>query len=416
MIDVRALLIEFRRSPGLFVFPLVIVVQLAATFSKLDAWQGSWQAASSAAVLPTILTAPLVAACGAWAGHRYRIGGVREVIGTSPRSTNAAVWIHLAAAAIWMVGAYVVGILAVVVTQAIGGDGGRPWPSYLLEGILTQCAALAFGYGVVARFPYWATLPVVPVLVYAFFIVAQYSNGLLNRLSPWPGNVVDAPWFETAPLVLVSRVLLLLGIVATAALTAAIAIRESTPARILRIGSSLIVVIAVVLGAVQPANMQRRAPVADPACLSVARRLCAWPEHAHLLRDSASSAGNMINRLLPYVDLPGVIAEPGLSESGAFLVLTNLPHDPRNEMAVAGGILNGTLPELSDRCMDQNPAVGENYRLVTEFLVSVALDWQPGLASPTDADRLDRLRKMDPFDARSWITGSLARLKVCGPP
>jgi hypothetical protein len=98
------------------------------------------------------------------------------------------------------------------------------------------------------------------------------------------------------------------------------------------------------------------------------------------------------------------------------LVLTRTPDDPRNEIAAAGGILNGTLPEVSDRCVEQNPAVGENDRLVTEFLVSVALGWPPGLASPTDADQLDRLRKMDPSDARSWIAGALASLKVCNPP
>jgi hypothetical protein len=292
---------------------------------------------------------------------------------------------------------------------------GYPWPSFVLLGLVGVLSAVTLGYAAGLALPRWYTPPLVAVAVYGFFLATAQSFSWVRGMSPWPNNIVDAPWYQLVVPLAVAQVSWLAGSAVLALLAACRWIDPSSripvSARVAAVAVLLCGV--VVVGYHDGRTMEPRTPV-EWYCVDSRPVLCAWPEHSAVLRARQDEVLVVAARLRPYVALPEWIAEPGMTTQLPELRFPLGDAGAEDEhRLIAGGLLRGTVPALRPACLDGRLDMQQRYRLLDRFLFSVASGWRVPVPAGDDGASLSRLRESRPVEVRAWLAETRRMLRPC---
>ncbi|MEW2128878.1 ABC transporter permease [Streptomyces sp. NPDC005435] len=307
----RILMMELRRSPLRWWFPVLVALDVAVLFGRARWWIGVWPQASAAAQIPAFYLGPFLAAYTAWAAGRiHRLGFEdQHTAGTRPRWQVEAA--HIAAVAVYGGGAYVVGAVVAAAVSYQDAGPGFLWPSYLLLGAALIVLCIAVGDITGRWFPSAFAAPVVCGL--ACFVVVTMNGGPLKA-----GLFVlsGSPAVEVTPGRLAVRWGLALSAVALAVFTPRTlpgytGTRGKVAARLPAVGCSVLVV-SCLAGVITAGPVQMaRASSGTPLCTRSEPKICVWPEERMYLPRLEAMA-KRISGLPPAIKSPSVFYEEGL--------------------------------------------------------------------------------------------------------
>ncbi|MER5520052.1 ABC transporter permease [Streptomyces sp. NPDC002763] len=307
----RVLLMELRRSPLRWWFPVLVALDVAVLFGRAQWWIGVWPQASAAAQVPAFYLGPFLAAYAAWASGRiHRLGFEdQHTAGTRPRWQVEGV--HIAAVAVYGGGAYAVGA---AVAAAVSYDDAGPgflWPSYLLLGAALIVLCIAVGHIAGRWFPSAFATPVICGL--ACFVVVTMNGGPMKA-----GLFVlsGGPAVEVTPERLAVRWGLALSAVVVAVLTPRTlpgytGERGKVIARLPAIGGSVLAV-ACLAGVVTAGPVQTaRANPSGQMCTRTEPKICVWPEE-RMYMPRLEAMAERVSGLPSVITSPSVFYEEGL--------------------------------------------------------------------------------------------------------
>jgi hypothetical protein len=221
----RLLRIELRRSPMLWLLPLLAVLFYFSTYRPAMGNPPFWNIRSDMVQSHAMLVfAPLLAGAGAWAGSRDGRRGLVDLIGVTavPRwAGQVATW---AAATIWAELLYLAGVAVLYGVTAGQGAWGGPlwWPVAVGAAVIAASCALGFAAG--ARLSGRFTPPLAAVVTFlalaggAFAIQdnARYAQiWPLNVQGPFPLNSY-AIFYPYLPDLAIAQVMFLAGLAVAA--------------------------------------------------------------------------------------------------------------------------------------------------------------------------------------------------------
>ncbi|MFJ3306231.1 ABC transporter permease [Streptomyces sp. NPDC086549] len=376
----RILLMELRRSPLRWWFPVLVALDVAVLFGRSQWWIGVWPQASAAAQIPSFYLGPFLAAYAAWAAGRIQRLGFEDqhTAGTRPRWQVEGT--QIAAVAVYGAAAYVVGAAVAAAVSYRDAGPGFLWPSYLLLGAALIVLCIAVGHLAGRWFPSAFAAPVISGL--ACFVVVTMNGGPVQA-----GLFVlsGAPAVEVTPQSLAIRWALALSAVAVAVLTPRTlpgytGERGKVSARLPAIGCSVLVV-ACLAGVVTAGPVQTaRANPSTPLCTRTEPKICVWPEERMYLPRLEAMA-RRVSELPPFIKTPSVFYEEGLRGSkGQDTDFT---------------IFEGSMWEVAD-----------------SMSIAITRTSTPRFCEATDSKADDR-RMMAYFELDSWLT---ARVSGAGRP
>ncbi|MGW5477922.1 ABC transporter permease [Streptomyces sp. NPDC004008] len=307
----RIFLLELRRSPLRWWFPVLVALDVAVLFGRAQWWIGVWPQASAAAQIPAFYLGPFLAAYAAWAAGRiHRLGFEdQHTAGTRPRWQVEGA--HIAAVAVYGGVAYVIGAAVAAAVSYRDAGPGFLWPSYLLLGAALIVVCIAVGHIAGRWFPSAFAAPVICGL--ACFVVVTMTGGPLKAglfvLSGAPA--VEVTWASLA-----LRWALALSAVAVAVLTPRTlpgytGERGKVIARLPAVGCSALVV-ACLAGVMTAGPVQTaRADPGAPLCTRTEPKICTWPEERMYLPRLEAMA-RRVSELPPVIKSPPVFYEQGL--------------------------------------------------------------------------------------------------------
>ena len=411
---IRILLTELRRSPARLVFPFLVLADLLIVWRDSGFWAGNWQATSLYVQSATILVAPFLAACAAWAAQRNRRSGHDAIAATMPRSPGAPVAAQWAAVAAWGLLAYAVGLVAAAVKTAPAAGG--PWWSLLLLGAIAVCAYSAVGFAAGALWAWRGVAPLAGVLVYGW-IVALSQTHWGARLGLVVGDQLLPPSRELSASALATAAAWGVALAAVAAAAASFARRSGLLRRRLlwpvATAAAAVAAMAMLAG---PGELRQRAPTAGQVCAGLEPRVCVWPEHAKYARPAAQVAGRLAVALRGIVRFPGTVYEEGLgvaSAPGASALRVDTL--PVTRASLVGRLARGVLPAMPPRCpADMGPRL-ERFVLIKAWLEMRAAG---ALASDVYTDGAALQSLLDRSDAaqRTWVRKNLPAATSCSAP
>lgn len=307
MIDV--LRTEVRRSPGLWMFPVVVAAFALLTreaLSPVVVW-----------IFPNTLTAlrpnllwlvPLAGGLAAWVATRERRRGTEELLSTTPRPAPFRDLASWAAIAGWCCLAYASACVVFLVLTYLNATWGAPDPGPIVVGLVQVAAFSALGYAAARWLPSRFTPPLLAIALYAVlallagadrFGIGSLSPAAGPSLSVWHREVPD----PTGPQALVLSGLLGVGLAATAlsrvrSFRSLAALVAATLAAVLGTG--------LLLGASPPTAVQEREAAIpySPVCEKGEGEIpvCVHPAYEVLLPQTA----DVVNRVAkPLVGIPG---------------------------------------------------------------------------------------------------------------
>jgi hypothetical protein len=313
-------LIEFRRSPLLTAFPVLIAVDLAVLFGRSRYWIGVWPEASVAAQIVTLFLGPVLAGVSAWQAGRSSRAGMPEFLLAAARSPWKIEAARLAATLTLGFLAYGIGCLVAAAVSVREAGPGFLWPSYLLLGAATLVIFASVGH-LAGR--WWPSPGFTPVVCALGCFISMLSL-------PFRFSVLAGPpdtHLSVVPLVVRLFVALALAVLAV---TAPPLTRKSTrqmTRRELPWGIRGVVVVSAVsaVGALTMApaagelRVERPATATTPLCDRAdenAPQVCVWPEHQKYLPDLTRMAQRLQDRpSQPWIKAPGAFYEYGLQRT-----------------------------------------------------------------------------------------------------
>jgi hypothetical protein len=221
----RLLRIELRRSPMLWLLPLLAGLFYVATYRPAMDNPPFWNIRSGMIQSHTMLVfAPLLAGAGAWVGSRDGRRGLTDLVGVTavPRwAGQLAAW---AAATIWAEALYLAGVGVLYGVTADQGAWGGPlwWP--VAVGAATVAASCAAGFAAGARLPGRFTAGLAALVVFlalaggAFAIQANVAYAQiwpLNVQGPFPSDSYGI-FYPYLPDLAIAQVVFLAGLAAAA--------------------------------------------------------------------------------------------------------------------------------------------------------------------------------------------------------
>jgi hypothetical protein len=304
---------ELRRSPLRWWLPVLALLNVVVLASN-QGWAGAWPRASAEALRPVVFLGPLVAAGAAWSAARSGLPGVSDRM----RSSARADWIPDAAqltgsAVIGLVG-YLAGVAYAAFASFAQAGPGFIWPSYLLLGAAATVACAAIGHiaGRVTGSRFGA-----PIAAGAGCLVLMMAFSSLLGLTDNGNAVVGDPAFSVKPAALDTRLLLGLGLTATAVTVPSLlgwkAGRWQPELQRWSAGALgvAVVVAAVALIPTQQVLQARAAPTA-PDCTATVPRMCLWPEDRSYLKDVTALAVRAGQLPPDQFRVPGTFYEQGV--------------------------------------------------------------------------------------------------------
>jgi hypothetical protein len=133
----------------------------------------------------------------------------------APRGGTPAVIRHLTVLVGWLVGAYLVALLPLVVSTVLADGIGTPDLLAMLSGVLAMVAAVALGYAVGTIMPSPATVPIVAAGFYALLVVGRAEGERYATVAPVLYLEPELGQRESLPL-LVFRIALFIAVTAAA--------------------------------------------------------------------------------------------------------------------------------------------------------------------------------------------------------
>jgi hypothetical protein len=221
----RLLRIELRRSPMLWLLPLLAVLFYVSTYRPAMGNPPFWNIRSDMVQSRALLVfAPLLAGTGAWVGSRDGRRGLVDLIGVTavPRwAGQVATW---AAATIWAELLYLAGVAVLYGVTADQRAWGGPlwWPVAVGAAVVAASCALGFAAG--AWLPGRFTPPLAALVVFlalaggAFAIQDNQVYAQiwpLNVQGPFPPNSY-AIFYPYLPDLAIAQVMFLAGLAAAA--------------------------------------------------------------------------------------------------------------------------------------------------------------------------------------------------------
>lgn len=307
----RIYLTEIRRSPLLWCFPLLVVVDLAAVFGRSQYWIGIWPQASAATQIPALFFAPVVGAAAAWTVGRSQRRGIAEFRSAAARPAWHMEAAQLVATLTYGLGAYTVGAVAAAAASMPEAGPGFLWPGYLLLGacVIVACGAIGHLIGRWSRSSYAA--PVICGL--GCFVLLGTLGGPHGMGFFFLSGPPDA---ALNPVAVIARLLLAFVLAALAIFAPDLPRRGISQWGVMRgrkiaggvMGAVLIIVAVPVVGPVRV----ERTPPEEPLCSSGASRVCVWPEDRKYLPELSAMAGRLSTIPQDWIRVPGVFYERGL--------------------------------------------------------------------------------------------------------
>ena len=178
----RALRLEIRHSPVVWVLPVLAVLFYFNAYRKAAGYPPTWAVGASVITGPNLVFFSVVAAgIAAWVATRESRRKTGDLLATTARAAWARQATVLAATAFWMVLAYLAGVAVIYVqTARLATWGGPPlWP--VAVGVAGVAASCAVGFTCGTLLPGRFTAPAVAVAVFAaWFIGVAAANGVNN--------------------------------------------------------------------------------------------------------------------------------------------------------------------------------------------------------------------------------------------
>jgi hypothetical protein len=221
----RLLRIELRRSPMLWLLPVLAAAFYVSTYRPAMDNPAFWNIRSAMVQTHTMLVfAPLLAGAAAWVGSRDGRRGLVDLVGVTavPRwAGQLALW---AAAAIWAEALYLAGVGVLYGVTAHQGAWGGPlwWPVVVGAAVVAASCALGFAAGV--RLPGRFTAGLAALVVFlalaggAFAIQDNQAYAQvwpLNVQGPFPSDSYGI-FYPYLPDLAIAQVLFLAGLAAAA--------------------------------------------------------------------------------------------------------------------------------------------------------------------------------------------------------
>jgi hypothetical protein len=187
---VRALRLEFKHSPVVWVLPILAALFYFNAYRTAAGFPPIWTVRASVVAGANLVFFSVIAAgIAAWTATREGRRKTGDLLATTARATWARQSTVLAATALWMVLAYLAGVAVIYVQTAREATWGGPplWP--VAVGVVGIAAACAIGFTGGTLFPGRFTAPVVAVAVFvAWFIGVAAANNVQNAFNGMKGT------------------------------------------------------------------------------------------------------------------------------------------------------------------------------------------------------------------------------------
>ena len=232
----RLLRIELRRSPVLWMLPLLAVLFWLSAYRTAMSNPPFWTIRAAPLQANAMLAfAPLLAGVCAWAGSRDGRRGLVDLVGVTAVPRWAAQLAPWAAATIWAEALYLAGVAVVYGVTAHQGAWGGPlwWPVAVGVAMIAASCALGFAAGLLLASRFTAPLAALVMFLAlaggAFAIQDDVRYAQIWPLSvqgPFPANSYGI-FYPYLPDLAIAQVMFLAGLTA-AALGAIIATPTAT--------------------------------------------------------------------------------------------------------------------------------------------------------------------------------------------
>jgi hypothetical protein len=322
--NLRLFQLEFRRSVGLLLFPIMVVAAWFAGRNTNSAGVTLWHDASVQIGAAVMLVAPLIAGVAAWMASRDRRHRIEELLATTPRPPVARDLTGWAAAAVWGLLAYVLVGLYRGVAPVRDATWGGPEFSPILLGLVTIVASAAIGYAVGSFFPsrFTAALVAIALFVAASIPRLVFSSGTIDSRQ---GNTVrvtdlESPDRYLSPFMLVGddaihsvyqqshnlgprQMAWIAGLCGIALAVVALRRRQTAPAwGTLLVSTALAIFGATMVLRADPNSITAAAAV-EPVCTVNVIEVCVHPAYEGALDETAGIVEAVMK---PVAGLPGV--------------------------------------------------------------------------------------------------------------
>jgi hypothetical protein len=359
----RLLRLELRRSPMLWMLPLLAALFWVSTFRPAMDNPPFWNIRGAMLQSHTMLVfAPLLAGAGAWAGSRDGRRGLADLVGVTavPRwAGQLATW---AAATIWAEALYLAGVAVLYGVTARQGAWGGPlwWP--VAVGVAAVAGSCALGFAAGAWLPGRFTTALAAVVMFlalaggAFAIQANATYAQiwpLNVQGPFPSDSYGI-FYPSLPDLAIAQVMFLAGLVAAA--LGALGLPAASGGRWLR-GAAAAVTVAglaaagtavalagtarveahgIVIPALHDAASDRPTPY-TPVCSRSAVPVCLQSAYRSYLPEVSAALGPALGQLAGLPGAPARVTQ---------VAVTSVQSARENGIGFGGPVISGRPPVL----------------------------------------------------------------------
>jgi hypothetical protein len=186
----RALRLEFRHSPVVWVLPVLAALFYFNAYRMAAGFPPVWSVRASVITGANLVFFSVIAAgIAAWTATREGRRKTGDLLATTARATWARQATVLAATALWMVLAYLAGVAVIYIQTALEATWGGPPLLPVAVGVVGIAAACAIGFVGGTLFPGRFTAPIVAVAVFvAWFVAIAAANGVQNGFNGMKGT------------------------------------------------------------------------------------------------------------------------------------------------------------------------------------------------------------------------------------
>jgi hypothetical protein len=436
--------LEFRRSVGLLLFPLMLVAAWFAGQNTDSAGVTLWSDASAQIGAGVILVAPLIAGVAAWMASRDRRRRIEELLATTPRPAVARDLTGWAAAAVWGLLAYVLVGLYRGVEPVRDATWGGPDFSPILLGLVTIVASAAIGYAAGSFFPsrFTAALMAIALFVAASIPVLVYRSGT-NETQQGNARFVrdlESPKRYLSPFMLVGddaihtvfqelkddlgprQMAWIAGLGGIALAAVALRRRRTAPAW----GTLLMSTVLAILGATMvlraDPNATTAAAAVEPVCTVNVIEVCVHPAYEGILDETAAIVAAVMKPVagLPGIPTRAVHEDPwvyvGPPPDGTLVFwMERGPERERESMLafwIATSLVHSPYQDV--------PRDGPSDAMLAQDAISIWLADQAGFGPDPDnfhgvdpaIDAAKRFGALDPAQQRAWLEANFTALQA----